>query len=306
MKNNFMNKLSRVANGVVFQAKKYSPEILLGLGIIGGIGSAVLACKETLKLNDILEEHNNTLDAIKKVSETEELKEKYDENTVKHDIIVTYKNTIIDVTKLYAPSIVLGGLSIASVLASNNIIKKRNLALAAAYTAIDKSFKEYRNRVVEKFGSDVDKELRYGAVKKDIIEATVNEDGTTTTTVKTANVSTDEYTVYFDKTTSCYATGIDDYDLMFLRSQESYATDRLKVTGYITLDDIISSLGIEPNDFLKKAGMVVGWRYDESDPEIDNCVSFNITETYREISEGEFIPSFALDFNVDGNIYNKM
>ena len=41
------------------------------------------------------------------------------------------------------------------------VLVKRNIALAAAYTAVDKSFKEYRGRVIERFGKELDRELKY-------------------------------------------------------------------------------------------------------------------------------------------------
>ena len=38
------------------KVKKYSPEILIGVGIVGTVASGIMACKATLKVNDILEE----------------------------------------------------------------------------------------------------------------------------------------------------------------------------------------------------------------------------------------------------------
>ena len=72
----------------------------------------------------------------------------------------------LKLVKLYIPAVALGTLSIASILASNNILRKRNVALAAAYATVDKTFKEYRNRVIERFGDQDDKELRYNIKAK--------------------------------------------------------------------------------------------------------------------------------------------
>ena len=51
-----MNTMTRTFHKASFQFKKHSPEILIVAGVIGTVTSAVMACKATTKLNDILEE----------------------------------------------------------------------------------------------------------------------------------------------------------------------------------------------------------------------------------------------------------
>ena len=89
----------------------------------------------------------------------------------------------------YGPSVVLGGLSITAILTSNNILRKRNIALAAAYTAVDKSFKEYRGRVIERFGKELDRELKYNIKAKEVEETVVSEDGTEVVEKKTIELA---------------------------------------------------------------------------------------------------------------------
>ena len=59
----------------------------------------------------------------------------------------------------------MGGLSIAALTRSHNILTKRNAALTAAYGALEKGFSEYRARVVEKYGEEEDRDFRYGTGK---------------------------------------------------------------------------------------------------------------------------------------------
>ena len=161
MKNELMTKATRSFHKFGFKMKKHSPEILAITGTIGIITSAVMACKATTKLNTILAESKVQIDQIHEYAETEGFSEKYTEEDSKKDLTIVHVQTGVKLVKLYAPSVILGALSITAMLGSNHILRKRNIALAAAYTAVDKSFKDYRSRVVERFGEELDKELKY-------------------------------------------------------------------------------------------------------------------------------------------------
>ena len=158
-KNAFMSKITHSYNKAIFQLKKHSPEILILAGVAGTVVSAVMACKATTKIGEILDESKETIDAIHEAQKNEALSEKYPENVAQRDLAIVYIQTGVKLAKLYAPSVILGTLSITSILASNNILRKRNVALAAAYATVDKGFKEYRSRVVENFGEEVDQQL---------------------------------------------------------------------------------------------------------------------------------------------------
>ena len=158
----FMNTISRSAHRMAFKLQKHSPEILVVAGVIGAVASAVMACKATTKLGDILDDSRDKIDSIHDVIENpDKVDEEYTPEDGNKDLAIVYTQTALKVAKVYAPAVILGGLSITAILTSNNILRKRNIALAAAYTAVDKSFKEYRGRVVERFGKELDKELRY-------------------------------------------------------------------------------------------------------------------------------------------------
>ena len=104
------------------------------------------------------------------------MKEQYSSEDAKKDLAIVYVQTGVKFAKLYGPSVVLGALSITSILASNNILRKRNVALGAAYAAIDKGFKEYRSRVIERFGEEVDRELKYNLKAKKFDETVIDEE----------------------------------------------------------------------------------------------------------------------------------
>lgn len=304
--------VSKTLHKTGFKLKKYSPEILAVSGVIGIVTSAVMACKATTKVSAILEESKATIDAIHDCQENPELVEsgKYSEEDAKKDLAITYAQTGMKLVKLYAPSVILGTLSITSMLASNNILRKRNTALAAAYATIDKSFKKYRERVVERFGETVDKELKYG-VKKQKVEEIVKdpETGKEKKVKKTVDVvegldGYSEYARFFDD--GCKGWEKDaEANLMFLRAQQQYANDLLRSRGYLFLNEVYNMLGIQ----ITKAGQVVGWVYDPDNVKFYNYVDFGIYDVNKPKSR-DFVNgyerSILLDFNVDGDIWSLM
>ena len=143
MKIKLPSNVTRTINKVGFKMKKHSPEILVVAGVVGTVTSAVMACKATTKLDAILDKAKNDIDAIHEAAEhPEKLPEPYTVEDSKKDLTIVYAHTGVELFKLYGPAIAVGALSITSILAGHNILRKRNVALAAAYTAVDKGFKE--------------------------------------------------------------------------------------------------------------------------------------------------------------------
>lgn len=299
-------KLMKTYKKVELKAIKHSPEILAGVGVVGVVGSLVLACKATTKLSDVLEESKEQLDKIKEVAADPAYEEKYSQDDAKKDTTITYVQTAMKVTKLYAPSVILCASSLGCLLASNNILKKRNAALSAAYMTVDKSFKEYRKRVADRFGEEVEKEIRYNIKAEEITK--VDEDGNEVTeTVKIMDGTDDpnsysDYARFFDE--SCAAWQNDaEYNLTFLKAQQQYANDLLKARGRLFLNEVYRMLGIDET----KAGQVVGWVYNPDNPTGDNFVDFGIYNMQRERVRAfvnGYEPNILLDFNVDGVIWN--
>ena len=305
-----MNNATRAFNKTGIKLKKHSPEILVVAGVVGTVTSAVIACKATIKLNDILNESKETIDKIHcAIENPEKLSEEYTEEEGKKDLAIVYTQSVLKVTKLYAPSVILGTLSITAILTSNNILRKRNVALAAAYTAVNKSFKEYRGRVVERFGKELDHELRYNIKAKEFEEKVIDEktgkEKTVKKTVEIAEIDQySDYAKFFDEGCAGW-TKDPEKNLFFLRRQQDYANEVLKAKGYLFLNDVYDMLGIPRT----KAGQIVGWIYDEKNPIGDNFVDFGIydgnKETVRNFVNG-YERTILLDFNVDGNILDMM
>lgn len=302
-KTEIMKSVNGVASKTVMKLKKHSPEILVVAGIAGTVVSAVLACKATTKVAEILDETKGTLDTIHEGMETGAINgQEYTTEDGKKDTVVVYAQTGMKLAKLYAPAIILGTLSITSILASNNILRKRNVALGAAYAAIDKSFKEYRGRVIERFGEQVDTELKYGIKAKKFEEIEVDpETGKEKKVKKTVMVADpnlqSDYAVYFDSKSRNYETN-PDYNRMFLKAQQAFANDKLQTRGHLFLNEVLDDLDLPRTP----AGQIVGWTKDGP----DGYVNFRIVEVERETEDGRHEPALLLDFNVEGNIWEKI
>lgn len=298
-----MKSVNGVTSKAVMKLKKHSPEILVVAGIAGTVVSAVLACKATTKVAEILDETKGTLDTIHEGMETGAINgQEYTNEDGKKDTVVVYAQTGMKLAKLYGPAIILGTLSITSILASNNILRKRNVALCAAYAAIDKSFKEYRGRVIERFGEQVDTELKYGIKAKKFEEIEVDpETGKEKKVKKTVMVADpnlqSDYAVYFDSKSRNYETN-PDYNRMFLKAQQAFANDKLQTRGHLFLNEVLDDLDLPRTP----AGQIVGWTKDGP----DGYVNFRIVEVERETEDGRHEPALLLDFNVEGNVWEKM
>lgn len=309
MKGKILTKIGCKLGKAGLVLKKHEPEILVIAGVAGGITSTVLACKATLKVDDVLKEHKHNIETIHATAENPEFQKEYSREDEKNDVRIQYVHTVTNVIKLYAPAVIIGGLSIAAIFTSNNILRKRNVALMSAYAAIDKSFKDYRARVVDKYGEDVDRQFKYGTTEQTITETEVDpETGKEKKVKKKVQVAdpnlTSDYAAYFDSTTSEYATDDTPYNLAMIHGKESYWTVMLQTRGYVTLNEVLTDLGMEGT----QAGMIVGWYYDKykentGDPEINLRANDTV---YIDNGDGTYRRTIVIDPNVQGEIYSLM
>ena len=300
------DKLTRAIGKTGLKLKKYSPEILAAVGTVGVVASAVMACKATTKISTILDDTNDQLNTIHAAVTDPELANQYSAEDAKKDTAIVYVQTGMKFVKLYGPAVAVGVASLGCLLGSNHILRKRNIALAAAYTAVDKSFKAYRGRVVERFGEEMDRELRYNIKAKEVQEIVTDENGNETTVTSTIevpeiNYDNSEYARCFDET--CIGWTRDpEYNMMFVKQIQNWANDRLQSKGYLYLNEVYEMLGIQRT----KAGQVVGWLYNGDG---DNYVDFGIFDI-KDKQKRRFVNGYEksiwLDFNVDGNILKKM
>lgn len=316
MKFNIPDNLTRGANRAVLTVKKHAPTILAAGGVIGFGWTVFEACKATTKLNPILEETKRNIDAVHAAVETgvaqtmdPETQEiapvEYTPDDAKKDLTIYYTQGGLKIAKLYAPTVAIGVFSLGCLLGSNYILRTRNLALAAAYKAVDEGFKEYRGRVIERFGEALDRELKYGVKAVEVTEEVTNpETGEVTTVTKTVEAydpnNHSPYTFVFDETCRGWERDAQLNKTVLLQTQR-YFNDRLKIKGHVFLNEVLDELGIPRC----KMGNIVGWFYDEKNPVGDNFIDFGLFDLQDE-NKRYFLngreKSVWLDFNCDGNI----
>lgn len=290
LKNAVTSKVGRQ----ILTTKKHSPTILFVGGVVGVVTSAVLASRATLKLEAVLSED----ELIRHKVSTLEHRDYTEEDRIK-DLYKLKMRTAGKVARLYAPSVAVGVISIAALTGSHVVLSRRNTAVLAAYSALDKGFKEYRQRVVDEYGEDKDLEFRHGTETR--TELVVGEDGEAKT-IEHKVVSgkfPSVYARFFDETSASWSRE-PEYNLMFLNCQQNYMNDRLRARGHVFLNEVYDALGIPRS----KAGAVVGWVLGKDG---DNYIDFGIYDETKERARA-FVQgqenSILLDFNVDGVIYD--
>lgn len=268
--------------------KKFSPEILTGIGIVSGIVATITACHATTKLEDVLDKHDAAV-------------EKLDEDDVKGKALVKFE-AAKDVIRLYSPAVGFTALSVTSILGAHGIMSKRNAALAAAYSFASGKLMEYRQRVIEELGEDADHKFLHG-LKTETVEITEEGKNGKTKSKKLTVISGDKsiYARFFDDASHRWEND-PQLNLAFLNAQQCYANDLLRARGHVFLNEVYDILGIPRS----REGAIVGWIYDPNG-DGDNHIDFGIysieNQEARDFVNG-YNPAIFLDFNVDGVIYD--
>lgn len=311
--NNIIAPVIKIASKAYGKITRYSPQILMGGGIVGVVTSTVLACKATLDANEIKEKFEKDMNDVheaRRLTDEADKHDDYPDATMRRDIAIVYTQTAVRYAKKYALSASIMATSIACILGSHKILTGRNAAITAAYMTLNTAFKDYRERAIERFGKDVDRELRYGIDTKDRLTSSVNKDGKET--VETTEMQTidepacSEYTLIFDESNEYWSKDADK-NKFFLLQQQNWANEKLKSQGYLFLNDVRKMLGYKAT----KVGQVVGWIYKPEDKTRDSFVDFGIfRDLDKSIAKRMFINgderSIMLDFNVDGPIIDLL
>lgn len=290
---------SRVARQILI-TQKHSPTILFAVGVVGMAATVVTACRATLKVDDVLVDAQKDIGRVKEHASLQT--NQYTERDAKKDLTVVYIRSSAKVLKLYAPSIIIGVASIAALTGSHRILMSRNTGLIAAYSALQRGFDQYRARVIDEYGEEKDRELRYGT---EMVTVT-SEDKNGPKKTKQKQLSSQNgsmYARFFDPNNQNWETN-PDYNLMFLRSQMNFLNDRLRTRGHVFLNEAYDALGFEHS----KAGAVTGWLYGKGKG--DQAIDFGIFDDASMTRFHDWITGresgIWIDFNVDGVIYEDI
>jgi hypothetical protein len=296
--------LGRKIGGSQLLASENAPKLLFVGGVVGMVGSTVLACRATLKLEDVLDdiEHNKSVAKATKdrVDGPEDTKGvTYTDAEYRKDLHIINMRGVTAIAKLYAPSVLLGAASIFALTKSHNILRDRNLALTAAYAAVDGAYTRYRERVVDRFGEEVDHELLYESEQVDNVD---EETGEIISEIHVTDAPGSRYARWFDKESSRNWSEYPEINRLFLRTVQNHCNDKLRTRGHFFLNEAFSALGMSHT----RAGAVVGWRWQKGSG--DDYIDFgmwgpeDLADDFFNGRDGAVL----LDFNVDGVIYDKI
>jgi len=272
-------------------------------GVVGMVGSTVLACRATLKLDEVLtaiEHDKHQAEDVHRAVNSEEYtgSQTYTDKEYKKDLTIITVRGAAEVAKLYAPSVALGAVSIFALTKSHNLLQDRNVALTAAYAAVDGAYNRYRERVIDRYGAEVDEELRYDFEQIDEVD---EETGEVVSRKAITGAPGSKYFRWYDEESSTNFSADPDTNILFLRTVQNYCNDLLKIRGHVFLNEVFSQLGLSHTE----AGALVGWRWNKGSG--DDYIDFGIWEgkshELRDPVNGR-CGAIGLDFNVDGTIYN--
>ena len=282
--------------------RKHSPEILMVAGVIGTVAGAVMACKETLELEDVLDECKQEKMELK---EQYAMCEEYSEDALKKDQVKLTIKQAAKIVKLYAPSVIMEVTSIGVIFASNDIMRKRNASMAAAYATLNSMYKRYRQNVIESYGEEVDKDMRFGVKHEKVTE--IDEDGNKVkidariVDLDNTALAISDYSRFFQAGCKGFDASSGRYNLLYLKGIQAMFNNKLIADGYVMLNDVYRELGFDTIP----EGWSIGWVYDEENPIGDNYIDFGLYEArnknQRAVNDWE--PVILMDFNVDGNLY---
>jgi hypothetical protein len=296
------NAVSSTVSRQLLHAQKHSPAIMFGAGIAFAVVATVKACQATLKVDEVIKEAEKDRAEMQTIQTAQP--ERYTLEAYKHDQRVVRVKLARDLTKLYAPAVVFGAGSIALLTGAHVVLTKRNVALTAAYVGLDRVFNEYRTRVREELGDEKDREFRYGAKLKEIVEET--DKGHEVKSVKRVGEpgKRSQYAVLFDQNNKNWQPQA-EYNRTFIMLQQCWANERLRAKGHLFLNDVYEALGMDPTP----AGQIVGWvvggnmKTTAGDGYVDFGLFNPKTQEIYDFMQGEE-GSVWLDFNVDGPVWD--
>lgn len=281
--------VTRIAGRAGLVLSKHAPTILTAAGTAGFIGTTILASKATLKVEETVAEEAALLVKVHEAHEAGKLSDK----DATHDKVVLYSRMTTKLAKLYAPALILGAASIVSLATGHGIMLKRNASLAAAYAAVDQAFKTYKKKVESKFGKEAVLDALVSTAEEDLTKDEM------TLEAITAVDGVSPYGVIFDSSNNNWSAD-EDLSMLHLKCQQQYANDILQTRGHIFLNEVYKMLGFPHTP----AGAVTGWVKGHG----DDFVDFNIYDGMfeGEDSNGRTVTKWALDFNVDGVMWDKI
>lgn len=296
-------KLTRFVGKIKFTAMQHKSEIWFVGGTVAVIGGAVAVGKATLKAKDIFDDADAQMDIIDNATELET--DEYTEEDRKKDIRIVKLQTGAALVKCYAiPTILIAGGIFCFAKGQANL-KKINVGLSTLLAKRENDFDTYRQNVRDRFGDQVDWELKNGVVPEEIEVIETDEKGknkkVTRTVYNSSNFSVDTFTRVYDDGNTGWCKD-PELNKEFLIAREKEANWKLQKQGYLFFNDVLNMLGFTP----VAEGQIAGWIYNADDDDTLHQVDFGLgnPDNARFLNCDE--RNAVLQFNCEDNILTRM
>lgn len=279
--------------------KKNAPEILMGAGIVGMVTGTFVAVRITQK--KVVPRKNEcakrTDDIVDKAEAGLITVEEADAAVRKEAI-----SCIMDEVKAYAIPVTIEACSVACILASNNIMRKRVAGLSMALTTVSTAFESYRDRVRERYGEDVERSIYLN--EKTIEQEVTDEKGKTKKekiTVADPNIAGTGR--YLTRTNPNWSDS-DTYMDYFFQMVQAELTDRFRSdpAGFMNLNTMYDEFKFKKTG----DGLVLGQLYDYTKPAADNKIEITWTKVRLLDENGNPEDAWRVDFPAVTQIYEHL
>ena len=280
-----MSKLTRFVGKTKLSMVSNSPSLAIGAGVVGLVGAIYLSGKAAIKSQSIIEDYkkeirdeNEAFLELKQIEHDEpdrykkfmEQRGEVNEHTHMLSKIGITLNYAGKIAKIYAPTLAIAGLSIASIVYGRNSFQKRIASLAAALQMTQTAFDNYRKTVVSDQGAEKEADLYKSSVKKHLDRMSAQLDSIEDTEYARLDCRTRTvYARWYDRTNVNW-TNKPGENRIFLASTQNYFNDILRRRGYVFLNDVYTHLGFQPTP----EGQMLGWVINSDNP--DTAIDFDI------------------------------
>lgn len=248
-----MSYLTRAIGAARLALKANAPTLMVAGGIVSMGAGTVIACKQTLKVEEVLSKHTPDLEKISKAGDMN--LQSYGVEVQRQDRVKVYTRAALDLGKVYAIPAVLWTGGATMVFGGHRMMLKRNATLAIAYTGLMKTFDTYRARVRDAFGSEADQAMYGGWEKREVVDPVTGEKETINSRDWESSAG-DPYNRIFEQgATTAWEPDL-SINRMFISQQQKFMQQLLNRRGYLYLSEVYSALGFPESDISR----VVGWK----------------------------------------------
>lgn len=272
------SKITGIVGKTKLVLKIKSPEILLGAGIALVVGGTIVACRATSKAKEIVETRNNEIAMIKdtELAQINEMKEAAEtlgltvlpEDKVKEitketrsDKLVAHVRCGWELTKLFAPAVIMEAAGIACFLGSHTIMQRRYTGAVAAYEATNAAYRKLKEKYEQGYIEEKNRSESILEDEKSIAEKKADDK------IAPFDTHVGPFDFCFDESCDSWKNS-GDLNLNHASAMQKVLQTHLDIFGVVDLNECRTCFGMDSPG--KTAdGQVVGWAKDMGDYTID-------------------------------------